>query len=343
MSNMKDVARVAQVSIATVSHVLNETRVVSPELAERVKAAMQELSYTPDATARSFRIGRTQTFGLVIPDNSNPFFAELARVIEDEGFEAGYTTIFGNSNDQVDRELKYVQTLVSKRVEGLILSPCGDHDERALERLLSAEPVPVVVIDRNVQLPRADVLLCDNAGGSYEATRHLLELGHTRIVCIAGSQNAEPAAERVRGFRQALEDAGLEADPGSVVESDFRYLGGRAAMARLIESHKRLTAIVAGNDLIAAGALRELAAHGIRVPQKVSVVGFDDAELAQTISPAITTVRQPLREIAQMAVSLLLAQIAGEESDAPTRHIFPTELVIRESTAAPPRRPVWGW
>ena len=184
MATMNDVARVANVSIATVSHVINGTRFVSAERVERVQAAMQQLGYTPDATARSLRVGRTDTIGLVIPDNSNPFFAALARWIEEAGFEAGYTTILANSNERPDREHRYVSTLVSKRVDGLILSPSrGDHG--TLARLLANAGTPVVVVDREAELPNADFVMYDNEGGSHEAARggvrRVAELLHRRL------------------------------------------------------------------------------------------------------------------------------------------------------------------
>jgi LacI family transcriptional regulator len=330
---MKEVARAADVSVATVSHVINGTRFVSPALADRVQAAMGTLGYTPDATARSLRVRRTQTIGLVIPDNSNPFFAQLAQVIEEEGFEAGYTTILGNSTEQADRERRYVQTLVSKRVDGLIVA-LSREDDGTLDRILRPAKIPVVVIDRDVTLRGADIVLYDNAGGSSAAARHLLELGHRRIAFIAGPSDVQPAAERVRGFRHALHAAGVELAREAVAEADFHYDGGREATAALLKSSDGITAIVAANDLMAAGALRALADRGIRVPQEMSVVGFDDAPLAEMVSPALTTVRQPLQEMAQMAVSLLLARIAGQDSQV-QRHVLPTELVVRESTGPP--------
>jgi LacI family transcriptional regulator len=332
---MKEVARAAEVSVATVSHVINGTRFVSPALADRVQAAMGTLGYTPDATARSLRVRRTQTIGLVIPDNSNPFFAQLAQVIEEEGFEAGYTTILGNSTEQADRERRYVQTLVSKRVDGLILA-LSREDDGTLESILGPAEIPVVVIDRDVSLSGADIVLYDNAGGSSAAARHLLDLGHTRIAFIAGPSDVQPAAERLRGFGHALREAGLEVASEAVAEADFHYDGGREATAALLGWSRGITAIVAANDLMAAGALRELAESGIRVPEEISVVGFDDAPLAEMVSPALTTVRQPLQEMAQKAVSLLLARIAGEDGEV-QRHVLPTELVVRESTAPPPR------
>jgi LacI family transcriptional regulator len=325
---MKEVARAADVSVATVSHVINRTRFVSSELAERVRDAMNELGYTPDATARSLRVRRTQTIGLVVPDNSNPFFAELGQAIEEAGFDAGYTTILGNSAEQPDRERRYVQALVAKRVDGLIVAPSRD-DGGTLEAILGPAKIPVVVIDRDVHLPGADAVLYDNEGGSVAATRHLLALGHTKIAFVAGPPAVQPAAERLRGFRRALVEAGL--DDGRVVEADFHYPGGRDAAARLLATGAAPTAIFAANDLMAAGVLRELAARGIQVPDDISVVGFDDAPLAEMVSPTVTTVRQPLQQMAETALALLLARIGGDGRRS-SRHVLPTELIVRESS-----------
>ena len=337
MATMNDVARVANVSIATVSHVINGTRFVSAERVERVQAAMKELGYTPDATARSLRVGRTDTIGLVIPDNSNPFFAALARYIEEAGFEAGYTTILANSNERPDREHRYVATLVSKRVDGLILSPSrGDHS--TLSRLLQNARIPVVVVDREAELPDADFVLYDNAGGSYEATRYLLDIGHTSIGCVAGPADATSATERVAGFRRALAEAGITLPDHAVVEADFHFNGGREATARLLEGGERFTALFAANDLMAAGVIRELADRGIDVPQDMSVIGFDDAPLAEMISPSLTTMRQPLHDMAHAAVSMLLSRVSSGDGGAPVRKVLPVSLVVRESTAPPPRR-----
>lgn len=335
MATMNDVARLAEVSIATVSHVINGTRFVSAERVERVHAAMQQLGYTPDATARSLRVGRTNTIGLVIPDTSNPFFAALARWIEEAAFESGYTTILANSDERPDREHRYVSTLLSKRVDGLILAPSsGDHGR--LRKLLNNAPMHVVVVDRDAALPNADVVLYDNAGGSYAATRHLIELGHTCIGCIAGPADATSAAERVKGFRQAIGEAGLSLPGHAIVEADFHFSGGREATARLLATREPFTALVAANDLMAAGAVRALAERGISVPDEVSVIGFDDAPLAEMISPALTTMRQPLQDMAQAAVSLLLSRITGSNGGPPTRRVLPTSLVVRESTAGKP-------
>lgn len=335
MATMNDVARVAEVSIATVSHVINGTRFVSPERVERVQTAMRELDYTPDANARSLRVGRTETIGLVVPDNTNPFFAELARWIEDAGFEAGYTTILGNSNERPDRERRYIATLLSKRVDGLIITPTARSDDAALTASLHRTRIPIVLMDREMDLPVADVVLYDDAAGSGEVARHLLELGHTRFACVAEPSGVP--AERVEGFRQALREAGVNLDEDAVVPGDFHFAGGREATARLLSTGTPFTALFAANDLMAAGAIRELGAHDLSVPHDVSVVGFDDAPIAEMVSPPLTTVRQPLRDMAEVAVSLLLARLSGRADARRARRVLATSLVVRDSTAPPAR------
>jgi LacI family transcriptional regulator len=335
MTTMNDVARVAEVSIATVSHVINGTRFVSPERAERVLAAMRELDYTPDATARSLRVGRTHTIGLVIPDNSNPFFAELARRIEGAGFDAGYTTILGNSGELPERERQYVSTLLSKRVDGLIIAPFRAV-EPPLKRVLAKAKIPIVVIDRDDVLPAADAVLHDDAGGGRQAAEHLLELGHSSIACVAGPPHHGPGPGRLEGFLSALREGSVTVGEDAIVHGDHHFEGGRAGTAELLARGGRFTALFAANDLMAAGAIRELLANGRSVPGDVSVIGFDDAPLAEMTSPALSTIRQPLQEMGDTAVSLLLARLHDPAGAAPGRHVLATSLVARESTALPP-------
>lgn len=314
------------------SHVLNGTRHVSPELTLRVRETADRLGYTPNRTARSLRLRRTQTIGLVVPD-VNPFFAELARAIEDEGFAAGYTTVLGNSDSRPERERAYLQTLVAKQVDGLILAATL-HDAEALAAIVSRSRTPVVVVDRELELPGVDMVLADNVRGGHAATSHLVALGHRRIGCIAGAWvDRLPTSGRMEGYRSALAEAGIDPDPRWIVEGDFEYGGGRRGLARLLDADPSVTAVFAMNDQMAIGALAELGARGIRVPAELSVCGFDDAFPAALVSPPLTTVRQPLGDLGRAAVELLLARMRGAAPDEPVRRLFPTELVVRESTA----------
>ena len=310
MTTIREVAQAAGVSVATVSHVINETRYVSPELQEKVRAVMADLGYTPDGRARSLRLRRTQTMGLVVPDNTNPFFAGLARLVEDEGFEAGYTTILGNSDERPEREERYVEALLSKRVDGLILAATLHHPP-GVEALLRRSRLPVVLIDRELDVPGVDVVLTDNRGGGRQAARHLLDLGHRHLACIAGPAG-RPSAERLEGFADELTAAGVALPTATLVEGDFQYAGGRSGMAALLDAGVPFSGVFVANDLMAAGALAELHARGVDVPGDVSVVGFDDSAPAVFTSPALTTVRQPLAEMGRMAISLLERLIEGQ-------------------------------
>ena len=308
---------------------------MSPELAQRVLDAASELGYTPDGRARSLRMRRTQTIGLIVPD-VNPFFAELARIIEDHGFGAGYTTILGNADGHPERERKYLETLISNRVGGLILASTL-HDADALAVLVERSGTPAVLVDREFALPGVDVVLADSFGGGYAVTRHLLDLGHTHIACITGPE-LTPSGARTAGYLQALAEAGIEPRPEWIARGDFEYPGGQAAMTEILASGDGVTAVFAANDLMAMGAIGTLRERGLRVPADVSVVGFDDAFPAALISPPLTTVRQPLAEIGTTAVALLLARMRGDADARPERRLLATELVVRESTAEPARR-----
>ena len=213
MTTIREVAGIAGVSYATVSHVINNTRVVSPETRERVMDAMAELNYRPNALARSLRQGKTNTLGLVLPDSANPFFAEISRSIEDEAFNKGYSVFLCNTELDTRRELFYVDVLSKKQVDGIIFVAAGDQAD-SLD-FLAREGMPVVMIDRNIPNVEVDAVLPDHQLGGFLATRHLLQLGHKRIACIAGPSSITPSAERITGYRDALEQAEIPYDEKS--------------------------------------------------------------------------------------------------------------------------------
>lgn len=331
MVTIRDVAARAGVSPTTVSHVINQTRPVSAGLAARVTVAMAELGFQPNTLARSLRRKRTHTLGMIIPDSANPFFAEVGRGIEDTSFAAGYSVILCNSGDDSARELLYMDVLIGKQVDGVLLVPTGKQTELTLT--VQARNIPVVLIDRDLPGAAVDRALIDNAAGAQLATRHLIDLGHRRIGYIGGPHDRGPEPGRSAGYRQALQEAGLVFDPLLMVEGNFRDAGGYGAAQTLLALPSPPSAIFAGNDLMAIGALAAARECGVLVPQQLSVVGFDDIHLASVVNPPLTTVAQPKYELGVIAVQLLLARLAHPELP-PARHVLPARLVVRQSTAA---------
>jgi LacI family transcriptional regulator len=331
MVTIRDVAARAGVSPTTVSHVINDTRPVSAELRSRVEAAMAELGFQPNALARSLRRKRTHTLGLIVPDSANPFFAEVGRGIEDTSFAAGYSVILCNSDGDPARELLYMDLLVQKQVDGVLLVPTGD--QAKLAGALRTRNIPVVVIDRDVPDVPIDRVHIDNVAGGYLATRHLLELGHRRIGYIGGPPHLSPVPDRSAGYRHALQKAGLPIDEQLIVDGNFRDVGGYNGAQALFALPDPPTAIFAGNDLMAIGALAAARDAGIAVPTDLSIVGFDDIHLAGYINPPLTTIAQPKYELGVIAAELLLARLA-EPDLPPQRRLLQAQLIVRQSTAA---------
>lgn len=332
MATIKDVAKTAGVSISTVSHVINETRFVSDELRERVLNAMEKLNYHPNALARSLRLGETKTIGLIIPDNSNPFFAEVARTIEDIGYKNGYSVILCNSDGNLDKEAAYINMLITKQVDGIILISAGYQQEHLLE--LREFGIPFVVSDRDISPALADLVLVNNEQGGYDATRYLIGLGHRNIACITGPSDVTPSADRVHGYRRALTEARITIREDYIVPGDFRFRSGETAMTQLLRLDKLPTAVFACNDVMAIGALRALRNANLRIPDDISIVGFDDIPLASEITPALTTIAQPILEMATLSADLLISQIQEERTGDETRRtVLDTRLVVRDSCA----------
>jgi LacI family transcriptional regulator len=332
---MADIARRANVSVSTVSRVINQNVVVERATQDRVRAAIEELGYRPNLLARSFRRRRTQTIGLLVPDNSNPFFAELARVIEDAGFEKEYNVILCNSDLSEMKQVDYVDVLLAKRVDGVILTSTGLISPSAgadvVDRIRHAH-VPCVVIDRDLGDYPVDQILVDNHEGGYLAGKHLLDLGHRCIACVVGPSDLTPSAGRIAGFRQALEESGIPVPYDLVVQGNGRHDGGVACAEELLRRSRSFTAIFAFNDVMAIGAIGMLQRAGLHVPRDVSVVGFDDISFASAMYPSVSTIAQPIAEMGRLGVEMLVNRM--HQPDTPhERHVIPTQLVARESSA----------
>lgn len=339
MPTIRDVAFHAQVSTSTVSHVINGTRFVDPATKERVQATIRLLGYQPNSLARSLRRGTTNTIALIVPDNSNAFFADLARAIEDAGFAAGYSVILCNSDGSQEKEAAYIDRLLSKQMDGFILISSGQTEE-PLHMIIQAK-VPVVVVDREVGGLQVDQVLSDNDQGGYLVGRYLTSLGHRQVGCITGLPDLQVTIDRLAGFRRALREVQAELSIHAMVSGDFRYTSGQSAMSELLKRNLQLTAVFAMNDLMALAALRTLQDARIRVPEDISIIGFDNITLSNLVSPTITTIAQPVKEIGQTCVDLLLQRIQQEEPGTESlRIVLPTTLVTRESCAPLPGKEV---
>lgn len=328
---IKEVAQDAQVSTTTVSHVINNTRFVEPETRDRVMAAMQKLGYHPNSLARSLRSGVSKTIGLIVPDAANLFFAEVARKIEDDGYRQGYSVILCNSDNNPQKQTNYINTLLTKRVDGVIFISSGGRVEDLLK--FSANQIPVVVADRDVPQELADIVLLDNEQAGFDATRHLIDLGHTVIACITGPDDLSPSMQREKGYRRALREAGIPYQQDQIIAGDFSFKSGEAAAQKLLSVKHRPTAIFALNDMMAIGAMTALRKAGLSVPEDVSIVGFDNIELASAVNPALTTIAQPIDEIARQATELLIHRLLGSRIGKNQRVILKAGLIRRESTA----------
>ena len=327
---MRDVAERAGVSVTTVSHVINETRVVSDESRQRVLAAMDELGYQPNALARSLRRKETYTLGVIVPDSADPFFAEIVRGIEDTSFQRGYTITLGNSDSDLDKELLYTNALTEKQVDGILFLAAGGKSTEHIQSL-HKRGMPLVVVDRQTQNMTLDSVQIDNAWGGWVATRHLVELGHRRIGCITGPSDLTLSAERVTGYRRAMQEGQLRVDERLIVKGDFQYESGYQAAHYFVSLAEPPTAIFACNDLMAVGLVSAAQALGCLIPEDLAVVGFDDVRLASFINPPLTTIAQPKYDIGRIATTMLLERISNPDMP-PRQQTLKTELIVRRST-----------
>ncbi|TFW16581.1 LacI family transcriptional regulator [Massilia arenosa] len=326
---MKQVAEKAGVSTSTVSHVINNTRVVSDDVRERVLAVIAEMRYIPSAVARSLKNDKTHTIGMMIPNNSNPYFAELIQGIEDAAFKLGYNIILCNAYDDAKKQAAYLRVLMEKRIDGLILVASGDDEE--LSGILRDMPMPKVVVDREVKGVDADFIEADHETGGYLATKYLIGLGHRSIACVSGPMHLPPSRDRVVGYRRALQEAGIGFNSHFLVHSDFTSEGGFSAFKHLLSLSDRPSAIFAGNDLMAFGGMCAANEAGVRVPDQLSVVGYDDIALASFSTPRLTTLAQPKYDMGQAIAKTLVERINGGHQP-PRRKMFRPELVERQSS-----------
>lgn len=326
------VARAARVSASTVSRVLNGTATVHPAKRRRVLLAVRRLRYEPNDLARSLRRRRSHTIALVVPDITNPFFAEIAKGVEDTCQRVGYSVFLCNSGNDVRKEQHYLEVLRARQVDGLVLVPAGQHS--AIKDAWVNRGLPVVLMDRTVNRLDVDAVVSDNEFGMGLLVEHLVTLGHRKIGFIGGPKGLSTAELRLRGFLIGMKRAGLAPERHLVVRGKFTVDTGRRAAQRLLAGKNRPTAIIASSDVMALGAIRAMYELGHRVPDTVSLAGFDDIAAASLVQPPLTTVSQDVRQIGKRSVEMLIDRIEGRLR-RPQRLVLRPRLVVRDSTGPP--------
>ncbi|MGE5603636.1 MAG: LacI family DNA-binding transcriptional regulator [Nitrososphaerales archaeon] len=329
MTTINDVAKRAGVSPVTVSRVLNGAPNVNAATRERVNRAIAELGYVPNIVARSLRSRRTRSLALILPDITNPFWPTVARGVEDAAQKGGYSVLLCNSDENADKQARYLEVVASQQVDGVIIAPC-DSDPSKLA-ILRDRGVATVVIDRRIDDWDVDTVRGDSVGGAHALVRHLVKLGHTRIAMLSGPAETSTSQDRVAGYEAALMHAGLPVDSRLLRYGEFREASGREMMQSLLADCPVITAVFAANNAIAVGALEALGERGIRVPQDMALVCFDDLSPASQLFPFLTVAEQPAYEMGLEAARLLLSALAAGAPLAPRHVMLPCRLIVRHS------------
>ena len=340
---MRDVARLAGVSVATVSAVVNGKQVVRPVVVARVQDAMKALNFHPDHVARSLRVKKTTTIGAVVPDFSSGFFVDVLRGIEDVARNLGYSVLLCNSDDNVELEQRHLRALLSRRVDGILLAST---DLYSIAETQLRSGTPIVLFDRVPPGHRGPAVVVNNVEAAYNATRHLIDLGHSQIAFIAGRLDLSTATDRAEGFRKALEDAHLPLNGAYFKRGDYHPESGYRNGLELLRLQNPPTAIVSSNGLMTLGLLRAVHELHVRCPERLSIIGFDEPapdtygfNLSTLLRPELTVVAQPGYEVGKHAAQTLLS-LLNEREDAVRDHnrvvTLNAELRVRKSTAGPP-------
>jgi LacI family transcriptional regulator len=325
---IKDIAKEADVSITTVSRVLNNKPDVGDDTRAKILKIIDDMNYNPNSVARGLVMQKTHTIGLIIPDISNPFFPQIVRAVEDKAQELGYSVIFFNTDNHLERERKAVELFKSKQVDGLIVSLSLGNEE--ILKNLKAANYPVVQIDRSVLDHSYPLVSIDNQKSAYQMVEYLLKKGHKKIAHISGDLNTTTARERLSGYKKALKNYKIKINEDYIIEGDYTQDSAYQAMQNLLKLEVRPTAVFAANDLSAAGVYKAVFSANLKIPEDIAVAGHDDINLASLLKPELTTMRQPKYKMGERAVTVLLAMI-NNENEKIEDQILNTDLIIRES------------
>ncbi|WP_297198049.1 ribose operon transcriptional repressor RbsR [uncultured Pluralibacter sp.] len=329
MATMKDVARLAGVSTSTVSHVINKDRFVSEAITLKVDEAIKSLNYAPSALARSLKLNQTHTIGMLITASTNPFYSELVRGVERSCFERGYSLVLCNTEGDEQRMNRNLETLMQKRVDGLLLL-CTETHQPSQQIMQRYPSIPTVMMDWAPFDGDSDLIQDNSLLGGDMATQYLIDKGYRRIACIAGPLDKTPSRLRLEGYQLAMARAGIAVEDGFIITSDFEFSGGLKAMLALLALPALPQAVFVGNDAMAVGVYQALYQAGLRVPQDIAVVGYDDIELARYMTPPLTTVHQPKDELGELAIDVLIHRMANP-AQAQQRVQLTPELIVRGS------------
>ncbi|KKP13921.1 lacI family transcriptional regulator [Vibrio cholerae] len=308
---------------------INKSRFVSDEIAERVNNAAQQLNYAPSALARSLKMNRTKTIGMLVTTSTNPFFGEVVKGVERSCYHQGYNLILCNTEGDNQRMKASINTLLQKRVDGLLLM-CSTLEGERLDVFDRYPDIPIVVMDWGPILFASDKIQDNSLQGGYMAAKHLIECGHKEIGCITGPLIRHQAQMRYEGYKRALAEAGIAINPDWIVESDFECEGGYQAFEKLYQRGKLPSALFVSNDMMAMGVIQAASQRGLRVPDDLSLIGYDDVHIAKFMTPALTTIHQPKYRLGKAAVDTLLYRLENPDTTAQVVQLEPT-LVVRNS------------
>lgn len=331
MSNLKAVAEHSKVSIATVSRVINNDPKVSNATVLKVQASIAALEYKPNRVAQRLRStnNKTKLLGLIIPDIQNPFFVDVVRGVEDYAYQHNFAVMIGNFGQDEKKEKLYLDIFQSENIDGLIVAPIHGKD-KGIENLVKKN-IPVVCIDRGLTEIDVDVVKVDNEQGAFNAIDHLLSIGHRKIAFISGNFTIPTYIERLAGYKKALAEYGVPFDESLIFARNSDYKSGFEIANKILELDERPTAIFSGNNLLTLGALEAIHAQGIRIPEEISIIGFDDMPWSISLNPPLTAVRQPGFDMGRKAAEMLYERILNPNSKK-EKVVLKTELMLRKST-----------
>ncbi len=330
MTTINDVAKQAGVAPITVSRVINNSGYISQETRGRVEQAISVLGYVPNALARGLRSKRTNTLALVMTDITNPFFTSIARGVEDVASESGFSVIYCNTDESESEEYKYAQILAQKKVDGIIIVPACSQSKTV--EFFQALDIPVVLLDRRIPEVQIDTVRCDSIAGAYKLVKLLLGLGHKRITMISGQRGVSTAEDRAIGYHRAMTEAGLE-EYEQVYFGSFTQDSGYELAQKALTSPDPPTAFVGANNFITIGIMKALRNQKLRVPEDITLVGFDDLPLPLFIDePFLTVAVQPAYEMGKKVAELLLHRLVGKAPDECQEVILPIEIIQRKSS-----------